>query len=100
MNDKITDINEFRGGRDSGMETVHDIYLRAAAKEKLQLEALYSNGYLGVFVGLDDNGEDVVLVAEVGAGGKIMNTSTMDKSMVRTAIDELLLVEAYRGDGE
>lgn len=101
MGDKITDINEFREGKgDDGTETIHgnaDIESRIAS-----LDNKTEGNYMAILVGEDDDGGDVVLIMQVEAEGTTChkNTITMNKYMLHTLIDELLLAVSRLEDKE
>lgn len=101
MGDKITDINEFREGRDvDGTETIHgnaDIESRIAS-----LDNKTEGNYMAILVGEDDDGGDVILIMQVEAEGttRHKNTITMNKDMLHTLIDELLLAVSRLEDKE
>ena len=102
MGDKITDINEFREGRDVDADTIHvgtgaDIESRIAS-----LDNKTEGDYMAILVGEDDDGGDVVLIMQVEAEGttRHKNTITMNKDMLHTLIDELLLAVSRLEDKE
>ena len=106
MGDKITDINEFRGDRDGdGTETIHgnaDIEPRSYSLHLASLDNKTEGNYMAILVGEDDNGGDVVLIMQVEAEGttRHKNTITMNKDMLHTLIDELLLAVSRLEDKE
>tara|TARA_R110001599_G_scaffold129418_3_gene303814 strand:- start:3121 stop:3435 length:315 start_codon:yes stop_codon:yes gene_type:complete len=102
MGDKITDINEFREGRDVDADTIH-VGTRADIESRIaSLDNKTEGDYMAILVGEDDDGGDVVLIMQVEAEGttRHKNTITMNKDMLHTLIDELLLAVSRLEDKE
>lgn len=105
MGDKITDINEFREGKDVDADTTVDGFLAHNADIESRIASLDNKtegDYMAILVGEDDNGGDVILIMQVEAEGttRHKNTITMNKDMLHTLIDELLIAVSRLEDKE